>query len=63
MYANDADAVREALCFFMDEREGNQIAFVQHPQNFDNITKNDIYAASCSVVNKVRNFMSMLGLL
>ncbi|KAF5479078.1 hypothetical protein F2P56_005582 [Juglans regia] len=52
MYANDADAVREALCFFMDERKGNEIAFVQHPQNYDNITKNDIYSASSSTVNK-----------
>lgn len=53
MYANNADTVQEILCFFMDERKGNQIAFVQFPQNYDNITKNDIYGASCSVVNKV----------
>ncbi|KAG2682609.1 hypothetical protein I3760_11G199000 [Carya illinoinensis] len=52
MYANDADAVREALCFFMDEGKGKEIAFVQHPQNYDNITKNDIYSTSSSVANK-----------
>lgn len=53
MYANDADAIAEALCFFADEREGNQIAFVQHPQKFANIINNDIYGNYNVVVNKV----------
>ncbi|KAF3453293.1 hypothetical protein FNV43_RR03733 [Rhamnella rubrinervis] len=44
MYANDADTVREILCFFMDEKEGHEVAYVQFPQNYDNLTKNDIYA-------------------
>lgn len=62
MYANDADTVREAVCFFMDERKGHEISFVQFPQNFENITKNDIYGCSCSVVNKVgRNFTNILA--
>ncbi|KAE8098880.1 hypothetical protein FH972_016912 [Carpinus fangiana] len=52
MYANDSDTVREAVCFFMDERKGHEIGFLSFPQNFDNITKNDIYGCSCSVVNK-----------
>ncbi|GKV37369.1 hypothetical protein SLEP1_g45410 [Rubroshorea leprosula] len=53
MYANNADAIREALCFFMDEQRGHQIAYVQHPQNFNNIIKNDIYANNPHAVNKV----------
>ncbi|KAK4803586.1 hypothetical protein SAY86_003403 [Trapa natans] len=53
MYSNDSDAVQEALCFFMDERRGHQIAFVQFPQNFDNITPNDLYYNSCTIINKV----------
>ena len=59
MYSNDPDAVREALCFFMDEKRGHEISYVQHPQRYENITKNDIYSNACNVVNKVRR-MSML---
>uniref|UniRef100_A0A2N9HLX5 Glycosyltransferase 2-like domain-containing protein n=1 Tax=Fagus sylvatica TaxID=28930 RepID=A0A2N9HLX5_FAGSY len=53
MYANDVDTIQEALCFFMDEKRGHDISFVQFPQNFDNITKNDIYACSLTVINNV----------
>ncbi|KDP39303.1 hypothetical protein JCGZ_01060 [Jatropha curcas] len=53
MYANDSDVVLDALCFFMDEEKGHEIAFVQYPQCFSNITKNDLYANSYYVVNKV----------
>ncbi|XP_021689910.2 cellulose synthase-like protein E6 isoform X2 [Hevea brasiliensis] len=53
MYVNDSDAIRDALCFFMDEKKGHEIAYVQHPQTFNNITKNDLYANSYSVANKV----------
>ena len=55
MYANDADIIQETLCFFLDEKKGYEISFVQFPQNYDNITKNDIYACSISVVNNVSN--------
>ena len=51
MYVNDADTIQETLCFFMDEKRGHEISFLQFPQNYDNITKNDIYACSFSVVN------------
>ncbi|KAF8409748.1 hypothetical protein HHK36_005827 [Tetracentron sinense] len=53
MYSNNSESLREALCFFMDEEKGHEIAYVQHPQNFDNITNNDTYATGCKVVNKV----------
>ncbi|KAM7278155.1 hypothetical protein ACFE04_005289 [Oxalis oulophora] len=53
MYANSPHVIREALCFFMDEEKGHQIAYVQHPQNFNNITKNDLYANSSCVANRV----------
>uniref|UniRef100_A0A2N9HIR4 Glycosyltransferase 2-like domain-containing protein n=1 Tax=Fagus sylvatica TaxID=28930 RepID=A0A2N9HIR4_FAGSY len=55
MYANDVDTIQEALCFFMDEKRGHDISFVQFPQNFDNITKNDIYACSLTVINNVEH--------
>lgn len=53
MYSNDPDAIRDALCFFLDENQGQQISYVQYPQHFSNITKNDIYANEPRAVNKV----------
>ncbi|KAK3419386.1 hypothetical protein EUGRSUZ_H05074 [Eucalyptus grandis] len=49
MYSNDSDSVRDALCFFMDEESGDEIGFVQFPQCFDNLTKNDLYSSSSNV--------------
>ncbi|KAK4804502.1 hypothetical protein SAY86_004319 [Trapa natans] len=53
MYSNNSDAIRDALCFFMDEDNGHEIAFVQFPQRFDNLTKNDLYGSSLLVESKV----------
>ncbi|XP_062016037.1 cellulose synthase-like protein E6 [Rosa rugosa] len=53
MYANNADAIREALCFFLDEKTGHETAYVQHPQFYNNLTKNDIYGNACFVTNAV----------
>ncbi|KAF4362329.1 hypothetical protein F8388_008213 [Cannabis sativa] len=53
MYSNNADTIREILCFFMDETRGDELAFVQFPQNYNNLTKNDMYAHSPPSVNDV----------
>ncbi|KAA0048283.1 cellulose synthase-like protein E1 isoform X1 [Cucumis melo var. makuwa] len=53
MYSNNSNAIRDALCFFMDEEKGHEIAFVQFPQKFDNVTKNDIYGSTLRVINEV----------
>ncbi|KAM6579268.1 hypothetical protein CsatA_003042 [Cannabis sativa] len=53
MYSNNADTIREILCFFMDETRGDELAFVQFPQNYDNLTKNDMYAHSPPAINDV----------
>lgn len=53
MYSNNSKSVRNALCFFLDEKKGQEIAYVQHPQYFYNITKNDLYGNGLSVVNEV----------
>ncbi|XP_062015526.1 cellulose synthase-like protein E1 isoform X1 [Rosa rugosa] len=45
MYSNNSKAIRDALCFLMDEEQGHEIAYVQFPQNFDNLTKNELYAS------------------
>ncbi|XP_061337624.1 cellulose synthase-like protein E6 [Gastrolobium bilobum] len=52
MYPNNADTIQETLCFFMDETRGPEIAFVQYPQSYNNITKNDHYSNSVPVVNE-----------
>ncbi|KAG6394169.1 hypothetical protein SASPL_144749 [Salvia splendens] len=48
-YSNNPQSVRDALCFFMDEQQGHNIGYVQYPQKFDNITKNDLYGSSLKV--------------
>ncbi|KAJ1702417.1 hypothetical protein LUZ63_002196 [Rhynchospora breviuscula] len=53
MYSNNSDSIRDALCFFLDEEKGRDIAFVQFPQNYNNLTKNDTYGNTNSVVNEV----------
>ncbi|KAL5575818.1 hypothetical protein UlMin_017517 [Ulmus minor] len=53
MYSNNSNSIREALCFFLDEERGREIAFVQFPQTFENLTKNDVYSSSGRVLMQV----------
>lgn len=53
MYSNNSETIRDALCFFLDEETGHRIAFVQYPQNYNNLTKNNIYGNSLNVINQV----------
>ncbi|CAK9148877.1 unnamed protein product [Ilex paraguariensis] len=53
MYSNNSDSIRDALCFFMDDEKGHEVAFVQFPQNFHNITKNDLYGSLLRVIGEV----------
>ncbi|XP_022941006.1 cellulose synthase-like protein E1 [Cucurbita moschata] len=53
MYSNNSDAIRDALCFFMDEEKGHEIAYVQFPQKFDNVLKNEIYSSTLRVHSEV----------
>ncbi|KAF6153812.1 hypothetical protein GIB67_001045 [Kingdonia uniflora] len=53
MYSNDPKSLKDALCFLMDEESGHEIAFVQFPQNYNNLTPNDIYGNGSIVVNKI----------
>lgn len=45
MYSNNSQSIREALCFLMDQENGGDIAFVQFPQVFENVTRNDLYGS------------------
>ncbi|KAM0853414.1 hypothetical protein ACQ4PT_051093 [Festuca glaucescens] len=53
MYSNNKDTIKDSLCFFLDEEMGQKIGFVQYPQNYNNMTKNNIYGNSLEVLNKV----------
>ncbi|XP_062088075.1 cellulose synthase-like protein E6 isoform X3 [Humulus lupulus] len=53
MYSNNSESVRDALCFFLDEKKGQELAFVQFPQAFENLTENDIYGSSLRVLMEV----------
>ncbi|XP_021281864.1 cellulose synthase-like protein E6 [Herrania umbratica] len=53
MYSNNSEAIKDALCFFLDEEKGHEIGYVQYPQSFGNLTKNDIYGSSLRVVMEV----------
>ncbi|KAI3976120.1 hypothetical protein MKX01_006636 [Papaver californicum] len=53
MYSNDSESIRDALCFFMDEKKRHEIAYVQYPQMFCNIRTHDIYSNSLCVIYAV----------
>ncbi|KAM1731734.1 hypothetical protein ACFX11_017580 [Malus domestica] len=43
-YVNNSKAAREAMCFLMDPQIGRKVCYVQFPQRFDGIDRNDRYA-------------------
>ncbi|XP_024382829.1 probable cellulose synthase A catalytic subunit 2 [UDP-forming] isoform X2 [Physcomitrium patens] len=43
-YINNSKAIREAMCFMMDPTVGPKVCYVQFPQRFDGIDRNDRYA-------------------
>jgi cellulose synthase A len=43
-YINNSKALREAMCFMMDPQLGKKVCYVQFPQRFDGIDRNDRYA-------------------
>lgn len=53
MYSNNLDTIKDALCFFMDEERGHKVSYVQFPQNYNNLKKNNIYASPRKVINEV----------
>lgn len=43
MYCNDPTSARQAMCFHLDPKISSSLAFVQFPQRFHNVSRNDIY--------------------
>ena len=53
MYSNNSESVRDSLCFLMDDEKGHEFAFVQFPQFYNNLTRNDLYGNCFRVINEV----------
>jgi cellulose synthase A len=60
-YVNNSKALREAMCFLMDPNLGKQVCYVQFPQRFDGIDRNDRYANRNTVFFDVSCTSSYLG--
>ncbi|KAI4345764.1 hypothetical protein L6164_012860 [Bauhinia variegata] len=43
MFCNESTSARQAMCFHLDPTMSPSLAFVQFPQKFHNVSKNDIY--------------------
>lgn len=43
MFCGEPASARQAMCFHLDPKKSPSLAFVQFPQKFHNISKNDIY--------------------
>jgi mixed-linked glucan synthase len=57
-YINSSSAFRAAMCFMLDARHGDDTAFVQFPQRFDDVDPTDRYCNH----NRVFIDATMLGL-
>ncbi|KAF9611340.1 hypothetical protein IFM89_030129, partial [Coptis chinensis] len=55
MSSNNSESVRDAVCFFMDEKQGHEFAFVQYPHCFNNLTQNDISGGVLTVIQEERD--------
>ncbi|KAI3745334.1 hypothetical protein L1987_58445 [Smallanthus sonchifolius] len=53
VYSDNSESVRDDMCCFMDEENGNKIGYVQFPQSSYNITTHDMYASCFRVPNEV----------
>jgi hypothetical protein len=59
MYCNTRSSVLEAMCFHLDRRSrhANDLAFVQFPQMFHNLSGSDIYANELRSIFSVRKYI------
>lgn len=55
MFCNAPASARQALCFHLDPKISLSLAFVQFPQKYHNISKNDIYDSQHRSAYKVKD--------
>ncbi|KAK7268725.1 hypothetical protein RIF29_21433 [Crotalaria pallida] len=53
MFCSEPSSARQALCFHLDPKISPSLSFVQFPQKFHNISKNDIYDSQHRSAHKV----------
>ena len=58
MYCNDPTSARQAMCFHLDPKISPSLAFIQFPQKFHNINKNDIYDGQLRKIFAVNKLIS-----
>ncbi|KAL4566671.1 hypothetical protein LXL04_030791 [Taraxacum kok-saghyz] len=64
MYSNDPKTPLEALCYFLDPlKDSENIAYIQYPQLFHKINKDDLYGAEFKFVFQINmtGFDGLLG--
>ncbi|XP_022722744.1 cellulose synthase-like protein E6 [Durio zibethinus] len=54
MYCNDPTSARQAMCYHCDPEISPSLAFVQFPQKFRNISKDDIYDSQIRSIFKIQ---------
>lgn len=54
MYCNDPTSARQAMCFHFDPKIYSSLAFVQFPQRFRTLVKDDIYDSEFRSIFQVR---------
>lgn len=59
MYCNDPLSAKQAMCFHLDPSISNSLSYVQFPQIFYNVSKNDIYDGQARSAYKVSKFFSI----
>ena len=55
MFCNSPASARQALCFHLNPQISPSLAFVQFPQKYYNISKNDIYDSQHRSAYKVQD--------
>ncbi|CAK9165438.1 unnamed protein product [Ilex paraguariensis] len=61
MYCNDPSSAKQAMCFHLDPNKSSSLSFVQFPQIFYNVSKNDIYDGQARSAFKTK-YQGMDGL-
>ncbi|XXG68774.1 hypothetical protein AAC387_Pa06g1783 [Persea americana] len=56
MHSNNSQALRHAMCFFLDHKESHRIGYVQFPQSFGGLTPNDLYGNGVKRIFEVEFF-------
>ena len=60
MYCNDPTSARQAMCFHLDPQISTSLAFVQFPQKYHNIGKDDIYDSQLRMYFKVHKVFGQI---